>query len=44
MDKNGAVYFMLFVGWIKFSSIFALPRKTEAGSAGEQPVRDKLGG
>jgi len=44
MDKNGAVYFMLLVCRIKINPIFVLSSQTEAGSAGEQPARDKLGG
>jgi hypothetical protein len=44
MDKNGAVYFMLFMMQLKFIPIFVESSQTEAGSAGEQPARDKLDG
>jgi len=42
MDKNGVVYFKPFVISFLINLIFVLSSQTEAGSAGEQPARDKL--
>jgi len=44
VDKNGAVYFRPIILSFEFNLIFVLSSQTEVGSAGEQPIRDKLDG
>ena len=42
MDKKQAVYFFQVLHFLIWVSIFILSSETEAGSAGEQPARDRL--
>jgi len=40
--QNGWCFFSLFSDLLKLNIIFVLSSKTEVGSSGEQPARDKL--
>lgn len=44
VDKKEAVYFGVIFKSKFFRITFAMSSETEAGSAGEQPARDKLDG